>query len=196
MFYHLVSEDIQLKLLELRDADEIFALTDASRLYLREWLPWVDATATVEDSKTFIQSTLQQFAANKGFQAGILYKSELAGVIGFHEINWANRSTSIGYWLGEGFQGKGIMTSACRAMIDIAFREYELNRIEIRTAAGNRKSQAIPERLGFLQEGICRQEEWINDHFVDHVVYGLLAEDWLDADADKNSGRRVRMTGV
>jgi len=178
MFCHTVSDEIQLKLLELRDAEEIFALTHASRSYLREWLPWVDATRTVEDSTAFIQSTIEQFAANHGFQAGIVYKGEFAGVVGFHDINWANKSSSIGYWLGEGFQGQGIMTNACRTMVNIAFQEYELNRIEIRAAVGNRKSRAIPERLGFTQEGTCRQAEWTYDHFVDHVVYGLLKEDW------------------
>ena len=157
---------------------KIFALTDVSRSYLREWSPWVDATRTVEDSKAFIQSTLQQFTSNSGFQAGIFDKGKFAGVVGFHDINWANKSTSIGYWLREGFQGKGIMTSASRATVDIAFREYGLNRIEIRAALDNRKSRAIPERLGFTQEGTCRQAEWIYDHYVDHVVYGLLKEDW------------------
>ncbi|MCL6452176.1 MAG: GNAT family N-acetyltransferase [Alicyclobacillus sp.] len=180
MFCHSVSDEVQLKLLDLGDAEKLFSLTDASRHYLREWLPWVDATKTVDDSKAFIQFTLQQFASNNGFQAGILYNGQMAGVVGFHEINWANRSTSIGYWLGEGFQGRGIMTGACRAMVDIAFRVYGLNRVEIRAAVENRKSRAIPERLGFQQEGVCRQSEWIYDHFVDHVVYGMLAEDWID----------------
>lgn len=178
MFCHSVINEIQLKILELRDAEEIFALTDASRNYLREWLPWVDATKAVDDSKSFIQSTLQQFASNNGFQAGIFYNGQLAGVIGFHGINWANRSTSVGYWLGEGFQGRGIMTSTYKAMVDIAFREYGLNRVEIRAAVENRKSRAIPERLRFKQEGVSCQSEWIYDHFVDHVVYGMLEEDW------------------
>jgi ribosomal-protein-serine acetyltransferase len=40
------------------------------------------------------------------------------------------------------------------------------------------KSRAIPEKLGFVQEGITRQEEWLYDHYVDHVIYGLLAKDW------------------
>jgi ribosomal-protein-serine acetyltransferase len=178
VFCHTVSDDIQLKLLELHDAEEIFFLTDASRSYLREWLPWVDVTRTPDDSKAFIQSTLQQFAANNGFQAGILYKEKFAGMIGFHGIDWSNKTTSIGYWLGQGFQGKGIMTSACRAMVHIAIQEYGLNRMEIRAAVDNRKSRAIPERLGFTEEGTCRQAEWLYDHYVDHVVYGLLKEDW------------------
>ena len=155
----------------------------------------MDVTKTVADSQSFIQSALHQFAANHGFQTGILYKEQLAGIIGFHEINWTNRSTSIGYWLGEGFQGRGIMTIACQVMVEIAFREYNLNRIEIRAAVENQKSRAIPERLGFVQEGVCRQVEWIYDHFVDHVVYGMLAEDWQRTKGIRRQRARVEPIG-
>ncbi|KPV42330.1 GNAT family N-acetyltransferase [Alicyclobacillus ferrooxydans] len=177
MFYYRVRDDIHLKLLELQDAKDVFTLTDGNRTYLREWLPWVDSTVTVDDTTAFIQSTLKQFAANHGFQAGILYKHQLVGVIGLHGIHWGNRSSSIGYWLGENFQGNGIMTEACKAAVNIAFGEYGLNRVEIRAAVENHKSRAIPERLGFQQEGICRQAEWLYDHYVDHVIYGMLAAD-------------------
>lgn len=178
MFHHIVTRDLELKLLEPSDAAALFALTDDSRDFLRPWLPWVDSTKTVHDSQAFIVSTLEQFAANNGIQAAIISKGRMAGVIGFHAIDWANRRTSIGYWLGEKFSGRGIMSAACRAMVDIGFRENGLNRVEIRAAVGNVKSRAIPERLGFHCEGIARQAEWLDDHFVDHAVYAMLAEEW------------------
>lgn len=178
MFYHRVDEDVELKLLDLGDAADIFALTERSRDYLRQWLPWVDGTRSVEDSRAFVQATMDQFAAGNGFQAGILYQGKFSGVIGYHLIDRRNRKTSIGYWLGEEFQGHGIMTKACRSLVDIAFRDYGLNRVEIRAAAENLKSRAVPERLGFRNEGRSRQVEWLYDHFVDHIVYGMLAEDW------------------
>ena len=65
-----------------------------------------------------------------------------------------------------------MMTDACRALIDTLFSEYDLNRIEIRAAVQNVKSQAIPERLGFTKEGCLRQCEWL------HFVYGLLKEEY------------------
>lgn len=72
-----------------------------------------------------------------------------------------------------------MMTDACRALIDTLFSEYDLNRVEIRAAVQNVKSQAIPERLGFTKEGCLRQCEWLHDHFADHFVYGLLKEEYL-----------------
>lgn len=178
MFLHKVNPDLQLKLLEIRDSEELFRITDDSRDYLREWLPWVDSTKTIEDSRAFIQSTLKQFASNNGFQAGIWWKNQLVGCIGFHSIDWSNRKTSIGYWLAQGFQGNGIMTNATKALVDLAFEYYGLNRVEIRAATDNYKSRAIPERLGFENEGCIREAEWLYDHFVDHIVYGMLAARW------------------
>ena len=70
------------------------------------------------------------------------------------------------------------MTRACRALVDYAFSELGLNRIEIQCAVQNVKSRAIPERLDFTQEGVIRQAEWLYDHYNDHVIYGMLAEEW------------------
>ena len=178
MFLFKVSDDISLKILEKADSPDFFAVIDRNRRYLREWLPWVDSMKQPEDYYPVISMWRKQFADEDGFQAGIYYKGEVAGMIGFHGINRSNRSTSIGYWLDDAQQGKGIMTDCCRALIDYAFNDLGLNRVEIRFATGNGKSRAIPERLGFTHEGTVRAGEWLYDHFVDSEVYGLLKADW------------------
>lgn len=178
MFSFRLDEEAELRLLEEHQAAELFLLTDRNRSHLRRWLPWVDATTSVEVTRKFIKNALKQFATGRGFQAGLWYHSRMAGVIGYHKIDWFNRKTSLGYWLGMEFQGKGLMTKACQAMLDYAFHELKLNRVEIRCATENKRSRAIPERLGFVQEGISRQAEWLYDHYVDHVIYGILASEW------------------
>ena len=70
------------------------------------------------------------------------------------------------------------MTRACSALGTHAFDALGLSRVEIRCATENEKSRAIPERLGFTQEGTLRQAEWLHDHFVDLTVYGMLAGEW------------------
>lgn len=159
-------------------AQLLFELIDANRQHLRRWLPWVDKQVSSEESKLFIRRSLQQIAENNGFQCAIWHKKRLAGVIGYHAINWPNRRTSIGYWLGQEFIGKGIMTMACRALTHYALVDMKLNRVEIACAVENRKSCAIPERLGYTLEGTLREGEWLYDHFVDHHLYGMLASDW------------------
>ncbi|NHM30886.1 GNAT family N-acetyltransferase [Neobacillus terrae] len=177
MFVHNIDEEISLRLLDLNDAERVFELTDKSRNHLKEWLAWLDFTTQVEDSKEFIQGTLNGYAANKSMTTAILFCGEVVGVAGFNSINWSNKTAYIGYWLGEEYQRNGIMTKVAKALTDYAFKHLKLNKVEIRAAAGNKKSRSIPEKLGFVKEGTIRQAEWLYDHFVDHVVYGVLAEE-------------------
>lgn len=178
MFEYKIEKDLSLRLIELEDAERVFELSDQSRNHLREWLPWLDLTTTVEDVKEFIQGTMNGYAANKSMTTVILFSGEVVGVAGFNSINWSNRTAYIGYWLGEEYQGKGIMTKVAKALTAYAFNHLNLNKVEIRAAAGNIKSRSIPERLGFINEGSIRQAEWLYDHFVDHIVYGVLADEW------------------
>jgi ribosomal-protein-serine acetyltransferase len=181
MFSLRIDDALELRLLEECDAEAIFAVIDENRGHLREWLPWLNDAKSVEDTRNFIRSVLDQWARNDGFSAGIWYHGQPVGAIGYHSIDWLNCSTSIGYWLSASHQGRGLMTKACRAMVEHAFSQLGLNRVEIRCATGNQKSRAIPERLGFTHEGISRQAEWLYDHFVDLAVYSMLADDWPTA---------------
>ncbi|WP_028595284.1 GNAT family N-acetyltransferase [Paenibacillus assamensis] len=178
MFIHTIDEELSLKLIELKDADRIFKLTNDSRNYLREWLPWLDETTNIEDTKAFIQMCLTGFAENRNLTTAIVYKGQIVGVAGFNQINRSNQVAQIGYWLAQVYQGNGIMTRVASALTDYAFHELSLNKVEIIAAVGNTKSRSIPERLNYVQEGSIRQAEWLYDHYVDHVVYGVLAEEW------------------
>lgn len=178
MFIHKIDEELSLKLAEEKDAERLFKITDNSRAYLREWLPWLDFTKKVEDSRDFIKGTRQGYAENKSMTTLILYKGEIVGVAGYNTLDWTNKVVTIGYWLDKDYQGNGIMTRVAEALTDHAITELGMNRVDIRAAVENVKSRSIPERLGFTLEGKIRQAEWLYDHHVDHAVYGMLAEDW------------------
>jgi ribosomal-protein-serine acetyltransferase len=178
MFEYKIDEEVSLKLVDLKDAERAFELTDNSREYLREWLPWLEMTTSVKDTKNFIKSSLKNYADNKSITTFILYKGAIVGTASYNQIDWSNKIAYIGYWLGKDYQGFGIMTKVAKALTDYAFNELKLNRVDIRAAAGNLKSRAIPERLGFVCEGRIRQAEWLYDHYVDHIVYGMLATEW------------------
>ncbi len=165
-----------LRLLVEADAPELHALIEANRPRLAPWLPWA-AGQTLDDTRAFIAGTLEQVAGNDGFQAAIVVGGELAGVIGFRSIEWADRATGIGYWLGEEFQGRGTMTEAARVLSAHALDVWELNRVEIRAAVENGASRAIPERLGFRQEGTMRSAQRVGERYLDIVVYSKLAAD-------------------
>lgn len=177
-FSCVIGQELELQLLDEDDVEELFDLTCQNLQHLGCWLPWVDNMKSVAGIHRYIRACQQQFADNNGFQAGIWSKGELAGIIGYHAVDWINRSTTLGYWVGESFQGQGLVTRSCYALVNYAFREWRLNRVEIRCATENRRSRAVPERLGFTEEGVIRQAEWLHDHFVDLVIYGMVAREW------------------
>jgi len=123
MLKHPLDEQTELRLLEPRHAPELFALIDRNREHLRRWLPFPEHTRSVEDSRKFIESRLKALAQGTGLALGIWHQGRLAGVIGLR-IHPFRRGAEIGYWLGEEFQGRGLVTRACRALLDYAFGIY------------------------------------------------------------------------
>lgn len=178
MFKTKINDNLSLKILEERDTQALFNIVDNSRDYLNEWLPFVKFTKTSEDTKQFIKSALNQFIENDGFHCGIWYNEQLIGVIGLHYINWLNEKTSIGYYIDQNYENLGIMTKCTKFLIDYCFNEINLNRIEIQTATKNIKSQKIPRKLGFKQEGILREDEKLNGKIVDSYVFSLLKSEY------------------
>jgi len=174
MFSYKISAEIELRMLEERHAEQVFALIVEDRERHAEF----DKNLSLDDVRNKIRHDLALFADNKGLNVGVWYQGILAGTVRYHEIDWPNRSTELGYWVGVAFEGQGLIIKTCRVLIDYAFKELDLNRIVISCAVENQKSRAIPERLGFTQEGVMRQSEWLQDHFTDMAVYGMLASEW------------------
>ncbi len=163
----------ELRLMEERHAEEIFAVVEGNREHLREWLPWVDETHTADDTRRFIASMAVKQAAGEGVTAGIWTGGRFAGAIGLR-IDRANRTASIGYWIAREHQGKGLVTAACRALTGYAFGEGQLDRVELRAASGNTRSLAVAKRLGFRVEGTLRRAARVGDRSLDMVVHSLL----------------------
>lgn len=170
-----ISDELHLRPLVEADAEALHGLIEANRSYLAQWLPWA-AEQTFEHTVAFIHRTREQLAGNDGFQAAIVSGGELGGVIGYHGVDWDNRRTSIGYWLSEERQGRGTMTAAARLLTDHALSTWDLNRVEIRAAVENRRSRAIPERLGFREEATMRRLERVGDRQLDCVIYSMVRD--------------------
>jgi ribosomal-protein-serine acetyltransferase len=164
MLRHELPGGYALRLVEESDADELFAVIDANRDHLAPWMSWAPHERSPEDVLPFIRSTRKQIADNNGLHTAIV---DPAGAI-----------VGIVYWLARDEQGRGTMTAAVRALVDHAFGPWRLNRVAIQAAVDNARSRAVPERLGFREEGVLRAVEWVGERAVDHVVYAVLAEDW------------------
>jgi len=165
-----VSEKLLLRQIEMADAEPVFETINSQRQYLRKWLPFVDLTKQVDDTRNFIRGIYK----DQELVFVIQYEGEFAGLIGFRGTDRANRKTEIGYWLSEPFQHKGIVTESVKRLVKFAFEKLQLNRVEINCAVGNLPSKKIPQRLGFQFEGIERDGELLSDAvFADIERYSL-----------------------
>jgi ribosomal-protein-serine acetyltransferase len=162
------------------DAAELTSVVAANREHLARRLPWA-ATYGYQDSLDYVAKSRAQIEAEEGFEGAIVVDGEIVGGAGFHAIDKLNRSTSIGYWLTVEAQGSGLMTATVSALLDHAFGVWGLHRVVIEAVVDNTRSRAIPERLGFTEEGVQREAKRIRGRFEDAALYAMLAPDWRPA---------------
>lgn len=169
-----VNADLSLHLARPELIDHIFAAVNNDRDYLRQWLPWVDATNTIDDTTLFINQSMQKNSSGEQLITFLVWKGQLAGSLGVVKFVQERKSCEIGYWLSSNLQGNGIMKKACKCLVGYLFKSKDLNRIEIYVASENLKSQQVCHRLGFKHEGTLRQALWLYDRFHDLELYALL----------------------
>lgn len=177
-----IGDDIRLKMITEEDVKPFFELVMKSKEHLKMWLGRIDFIKEENDIATYFKVKIEAASEHNGnpIAFGIFYRDELAGTIEFSNIDKSNKIGRIAYWLGNSFQNKGIMSKALNEIIDYGFDQLKLNKIEITTAVDNHKSRALPERLGFKEEGRIRQAQWLYDRYVDHIIYGLLKSEKID----------------
>lgn len=180
MFPYKIEENLELRHVSERYAEDVFLVVKENLEHISEWMPWATKDYSIDSAKEFIKMNRNRYAENEITDFYIFFENKLVGIIGFNSPDFRNKSIEIGYWLAKNYNGKGIMTKCCKVLIDFAFDDLKLNRIGICCATENFKSQAIPERLGFTKEGTARQAEWLHEKFVDLIVYSMLKEEWKD----------------
>lgn len=173
-----ISETILLEPIAEHHAEPAFALIENNRAHLKTWLTWVDFIQSAEDFRNFIKGAKQRMADKQEASYMIVHEGKVAGRAGLYYLDHQHKSGAIGYWLGKEFQSKGLVSLACKEIIKYGFTILALNRIEIKCAVTNYKSQAISERLGFTKEGILREAEQVNGHFHDLYLYSLIKKEW------------------
>ena len=156
-------------------ATELFNVVEKNRVYLEPWLGWVDYVKSPEDEFRAVQS----IALSDTGKYMILVNGNVCGMISFVQEYKSKMTVEIGYWLDNSMTGRGIMTRAVDKLAGLAFDVWGANRVEIQVAVENKKSRAIPERLGFNQDGVLRQREIVRPGVVqDVVMYSKLKSEW------------------
>ena len=163
-----VNNEIILREASLEDAGEIYALVDKNRAHLSTFLAWVDFTESALDTRSFLE-TIEPLPFK------ILFRGDFVGLVGLSKIDTLNMTAEIGYWLDQESEGKGIMTQSVKALVEHAFQDLHLHRLEINCAVSNHRSFAIPERLGFEKEGLKRESIFVQGLYLDAFLYSNIS---------------------
>lgn len=177
MFKIQINDSLDVRLIELNHANDLYVLIEKNRERLKEWFDWTDKVQNETDAKNYIHYVKGHIGKIGFMHASIWEHDKMIGVISHQNYKASNHSISIGYWLDIDSEGKGIMTDVVKAMTSYAFYQG-LNKVEIFCAVGNSKSSRIPEKLNFTKEGLIRSAERLHGKYIDNYVYGMLAHEW------------------
>jgi ribosomal-protein-serine acetyltransferase len=146
---------------------------------LREHLAWPAVTDTPEGAERWL-GAYERREDGRVVVAGAWHDgSLLGGALLFHH-DPVNRNVEIGCWLVAAGEGHGVAAAACRAMLEIARRELEAERVVWRVAPGNVRSRRLAERLGFRYEGTARSDYLLRGTRYDTDVFSLVGAE-IDA---------------
>jgi ribosomal-protein-serine acetyltransferase len=178
-----LGDGIHLRAPQTSDAEAVCELVSRNYSHLRTFMEWAKPDYSIDDARQWIDRDIGNAHAMNFL---ICRGGEILGTIGFASFDRDANVTEIGYWIDAGEQGKGIVSRAARRLVDIAFTDLGMNRVQIRCAADNLRSAAIPEKLGFKLEGVQRQHVFRDGKIYDFRIYGLLRAEWKGQNKNNN----------
>jgi ribosomal-protein-serine acetyltransferase len=169
-----LGDGARLRSLSIEELGTISAVVDANRERLDRWFPWVELGP--QSQRTWLESAIADERSAEG--NGIFLDGTLVGNAGL-SVEALEDNGEIGYWLAEGYEGRGLVTRACIALMDLGFSDRGLHRIQIKAATDNPRSRAVCERLGLKREGVLRGAGRVGGGVhKDLVIYAVLADEW------------------
>jgi RimJ/RimL family protein N-acetyltransferase len=103
---------------------------------------------------------------------------EPVGMVGLDPVDHEARRADLGYWVAPDHQRQGYGTAAVRLLVGYGFDQLGLHKLAARVFEFNDPSARLLERVGFVREGVHRDEVFVDGAFHDTYWYGLLAEEW------------------
>ncbi len=156
------------------DVDSLTANANNKKIFdnVRDAFPFPylksDAKWWIQYTKTFIPCT--HFA--------IATETECIGGIGLEPQTDVHRfSAEIGFWLGEAYWHRGLMTQALNAMTEYTFKHYQWNRIYAQVYEHNKASMRVLEKCGYIREGILKKAVYKNYRLLDAFIFAKLQQD-------------------
>ena len=165
-----------------RDALKWQKLRMSSKSFLVPWEPSWDASSCSRKAYLRYFKNSNYLANMDRAYSFLIFKTDDKTLLGGINIGNVRRgvsqSASLGYWIGEKHSRNGYMKEALKLLIPSLFVDLRLNRIEAATLEENIASKNLLKKIGFKKEGVLRKYLKINGTWRDHILYGLLENDF------------------
>ena len=148
-----------IRLYEPGDAADMQAAVVASAAEVGHWMGWCHPQYSLDDARKWILTQQELARQGQAYEFAIHSdKGEYLGGCGINHINTIDRFANLGYWVRSSATGRGVAPAVVRLVAAFAFRETDLNRLEIVVAVGNLRSQRVAEKVGAVRECGHRNE--------------------------------------
>ena len=178
----LTGERVFLRPPKRRDALKWQKLRMSSKSFLVPWEPSWDASSCTRRAYLRYFKNSNYLANMDRAYSFLIFKIDDKTLLGGINIGNVRRgvsqSASLGYWIGEKYSRNGYMKEALQLLIPSLFIDLRLNRIEAATLEENVASKNLLKKIGFKKEGVLRKYLKINGTWRDHILYGLLENDF------------------
>lgn len=143
------------------DGRALYEAKEESLPELRPWLPWTRVELGVEAAETGCREAQARFLKREDLRLFLFDRAsgQLVGGSGLHGIDWEHRIFEIGYWIRTSRARKGLAAEAVNGLTRYAFAALAARRVSIHCNPENARSRGIPERLGFVLEGVLRNAD-------------------------------------
>jgi [ribosomal protein S5]-alanine N-acetyltransferase len=158
------------------------SLRQQSRPFLKPFEPrWTEADLSRQVYNARLKRGREEATQGTDFTFFIFLSvhgnDQLVGGITLSNIRRrAAQFVNLGYWMGEGFAGKGLMTEAVGTTLPFVFGTLGLHRIHAACLPHNMASRRVLEKNGFREEGFAENYLQIDGKWADHVLFGLTRE--------------------
>ncbi|MFJ7959848.1 GNAT family N-acetyltransferase [Streptomyces sp. NPDC096319] len=179
----LGDDGAELRPLEPWQAEELLAHMDRGRDFIGQHIGLPDVVSDLESARAYLRSYAEKAASDTGRLYGIWSEGTLVGGVLFRTFDVANGTAEAGCWLEPSAAGKGLITRACRVIIDWAIEERGIHRVEWYASTKNLASVAVARRLGMTKEGVVRENYLYRGTRADTEIWAVLAPEWRSAKA-------------
>jgi len=134
----------------------------------------------IEDAMMFIEFSTDEYARGTGYHFCVHLSEEdkVVGAIAISSIDRESSQAELGFWIGKDYRGKGYAKEAIKLAASLAFSKFLLNRIYVYVLVSNEVSIHLLGSLGFVKEGLLRENTQRDGKFYDTLIFSLLKRDY------------------